>query len=535
MKNFFTNHATFLLFTVAMTAFFLFPAGEPTVHAADKKTEETVKDAEAAKPDEAAKTESPEDYFEQYRLLIDTIDQVDRNYVDKFSRRELIEAAIRGVMKKLDPYSDYIPPEEMEKFRTHVDSKFGGIGIQVNTDGRRLIVVAPLAGTPAYDAGVFSGDVILEINGIPGNTLSVDEAVSVMKGDVGTPVTLKLLRQGNPEPFTAEVFREIIHIETVMGFDRNADDTWNYWLDPRNGVAYVHISTFSHATSKELKKVLETLKDSTDTAFKALILDLRFNPGGILPVAVDVCDMFVPEGRIVSIKGRNTEEQAWDAAREKTVCDVPMTVLINHYSASASEIVAACLQDHHRATVVGDRSWGKGSVQNVMEMENGTSALKLTTAGYFRPNGKNIHRTEDASESDEWGVTPEAANVVPMTANQIYRLMTDQRRRQELLTHKSAAGRQAAAAQNAFFEDPQLRRALELMQRAVGSRDTAQNVLRERMRAVPGTVSAAAGRETHQPSVSTSTNTPPKASSAPPSRTESTRPTNSGWSGRGRR
>lgn len=461
---------------------------------------------------EAAETD--EDYFEQYRLLIDTIDQVDRNYVDKVSRRELIEAAIRGVMKKLDPYSDYIPPEEMEKFRTHVDSKFGGIGVQINTDGRHLVVVAPLAGTPAYDAGIFSGDRILEINGVAAGTLTVDEAVSLMKGDVGTAVTLKLLRQDRPEPFTVEVFREIIHIETVTGFDRNADDSWNYWLDARNGIAYLHVTTFSHATGRELKKVLETLKTDERVEFKALILDLRFNPGGILPVAVEVCDMFVPEGRIVSIKGRNTEEQAWDATRAKTVCEVPMAVLINHYSASASEIVAACLQDHSRAEVVGERSWGKGSVQNVMEMENGISALKLTTAGYFRPNGKNIHRAEDAGESDEWGVTPDEKNVVPLTTNQVYRLMMDQRRRQELLTHKAAGAGRQAAAPGAVFEDPQLRRALELMQVAAGGRNTAANLLRERMRATPGkgnemAANSGSGTPAGQPSASTSVNVRP--------------------------
>lgn len=431
-------------------------------------------------------TEISDDYFEQYRLLIDTIDQVDRNYVDKVGRRELIEAAIHGVMKKLDPYSDYIAPTEMDRFRTYVDSKFGGIGVQINSDGQNLVVVAPLIGTPAYDAGVFSGDVILAVDDRQAENMSLDDAVMMMKGEIGTPVKLTLLRPGKPEPFTLEIFREIIHLETVFGFDRFPDDSWNYWLDEKNGIAYIQISSFGNGTAKELKRVLETLGRS-DTELKALILDLRFNPGGILPVAVEICDMFVREGRIVSIKGRNTEEQVWDASPEKTLCGVPMAVLINHYSASASEILAACLQDHGRAVLVGERSWGKGSVQNVMEMENGASALKLTTAGYYRPNGKNIHRGKDATDSDEWGVSPEEKNIVPLTVEQLNSLALDQRRRQELLTHKAEKPRPGSARPQPVFEDPQLRRALELMQKQLGKPVNAQNLLRARLTAVPKT------------------------------------------------
>ncbi|MDO4584293.1 MAG: S41 family peptidase [Planctomycetia bacterium] len=424
-----------------------------------------------------------EDTFEAYRVLIDTIDQVDRNYVGQLSKRELIDAAIEGVLKKLDPYSDYISPERMESFRKNVDSKFGGIGVMLNVDGDKIVVVSPLVNTPAYRAGVFSGDVILEVDGESVVGFSADEVSQRMKGEIGTTLTLKLLREGNPKPFTLTVERDMISMETVSGFDRLEDDSWNYWMDAPHGIAYVAISSFGQDTATQLREVLENLQKPTEEggepALKALILDLRFNPGGILPVAIDVCDLFLEDGVIVSIQGRNTEERVWKAKKDDSLLEkIPMTVLINHYSASASEIVAACLQDHGRAVVIGERSWGKGSVQNVMELEDGNSALKLTTAGYHRPNGKNIHRAEDATESDEWGVVPQEEFYVAMTPEQQGRLAEDQRRRHELRTHQ--VNENPAWSQRGF-EDPQLQKAMEVLEGELKTNVNVQALLRKRL------------------------------------------------------
>lgn len=400
--------------------------------------------------------------FAQYCVLIDTIDQISRNYVDQVSREELIEAAIEGVIKKLDPYSDYIPQRDIDGFRKNIDSKFGGIGVQIHERNGRVYVVAPLFGTPAYDAGIFSGDEILEVDGQPVVKRSVDDVTAMMKGEIGTEVSLKLRRKGTKEPLSFDVVRDIITMETVMGYERNADDSWNFWLDAENGLAYIHISSFGQNTARELQAVLANLQtpreNSVESPLRGLILDLRFNPGGLFPIAIEICDMFVDDGVIVSTKGRNTKDRSWSASREKTLCDVPMVVLVNHYSASASEVVSACLQDHDRAIIVGQRTWGKGSVQNVMELEDGNSALKLTTAGYIRPNGKNIHRAPDAPESEEWGVSPREEHDVPMADELLMRLIEDQRQRQELRTHRTENRPRPKG-----FQDPQLLVALDVL------------------------------------------------------------------------
>jgi len=357
----------------------------------------------AKKPQETAKKPQESDY-ELYKILVDTIDQVERNYVTKVNRREVIEAAIRGVVGKLDPYSSYIGPDELGRFRSSVENEFGGIGIQITFDDGQLQVLSPMYGTPAYRAGVLAGDRILEIDGKSADGLSRDEAVEKLRGDEGTSVTLTVVHPGKEAKEKVTIKREKIHIDTVLGDHRKADGTWEYMFDAKQHVGYVRVTAFSRDTAAELQRVLTQLQAAK---LRGLILDLRFNPGGLLSAAIEVSDLFISEGRIVSTKGRNSPERVWDAHKEGTFAGFPMVVLVNRYSASASEIVAACLQDHKRAAIIGERTWGKGSVQNVIELEDGRSALKLTTASYRRPNGKNIHRFPDAKDTDEWGVMPD--------------------------------------------------------------------------------------------------------------------------------
>jgi len=349
---------------------------------------------------------SPED--EEYRLMklfVDSMDQIERNYVTKIDRRVLFEAALNGMMEKLDPYSNYIGPEDISRFNAQVEQEFGGIGIQLAPEDPtgRLMVMTPLPGTPAYRAGVLAGDHITEIEGKSTVGMKQAEAINILKGPPGGSVVITVVHENNPEPQKISLVREIIHVATVLGDYRLPDGNWKFMLDDEKKIGLIRISSFSRNTTNELKDALENLIKQD---VKGLILDLRFNPGGLLSAAVEISDLFIESGKIVSTKGRNTDERTWEAHKAGTYSGFPMAILVNRYSASASEIVSACLQDHGRAVVVGERTWGKGSVQNVIELEDGKSALKLTTASYHRPSGKNIHRFPDSKETDEWGVMP---------------------------------------------------------------------------------------------------------------------------------
>lgn len=362
-----------------------------------------------------------EEYYELMRVFVDTFEQIDRNYVKDVDRRQLVEAAVRGMLSELDPYSNYISPEDITRFNEDVEQEFGGIGIQVQFQPEKggLIVSSPLPGSPAYKAGVLAGDVIVEIEGQPvaefPERRELQTAVKLLKGKPGVEVTIGVRHPGKSEVVTIPITREIIKLKTVLGDTYNPDGSWNYMYDDAAKIGYVRISHFSRRTGEELREALRDLKKQ---GMQGLILDLRFNPGGLLTAAVEVADLFISSGKIVSTEGRNSPDRVWSAKRFGTYEGFPMAVLINNYSASASEIVSAALQDHDRAIVIGERSWGKGSVQNVIELEKGGSALKLTTASYHRPSGKNIHRFPDAKKEDEWGVLPSDGFEVKMDAEQ---------------------------------------------------------------------------------------------------------------------
>lgn len=356
-----------------------------------------------ASPEKTAPKPDQDDY-ELYQLLADTIDQVQRNYVTEVNRRELMEAAIRGVLAKLDPYSTYIGPDQVQRFRADLESEFGGIGIQIAMDAGQLKIISPIYGTPAYRAGLLAGDRILEIEGKTTDGLTLDKAVQLLKGEEGATVALTVIHPGKEAKEKVALKRERIHVDTVLGDHRRPDGQWDFILDPKLHIGYVRLTAFSRDTAERLRAALTDLKAEK---IRGLILDLRFNPGGLLTAAIEVSDLFVAEGRIVSTEGRNSRPRVWEAHKEGTFEGFPMVVLVNRFSASASEIVAACLQDHKRAVIVGERTWGKGSVQSLIDLEDRRSALKLTTASYRRPSGKNIHRFPDAKETDEWGVTPD--------------------------------------------------------------------------------------------------------------------------------
>ncbi len=362
-------------------------------------------------------------------LLASAIGEISQNFVEPVDQRELFEGALHGMVEQLDPYSDYISPKELSEFQEELDQEFGGIGIVVGVaeQTQRLTVLSPLPGTPAYEAGLRAGDTILTIDGQSTEGFQLPDAVKLMRGEAGTMVRLTVLQAGSSEPIELELERATIPIASVLGDTRNPDGSWNFSLEQDDRLGYIRLVTFGDQTTEELEETIQSLQGKID----GLLLDLRGNAGGLLAAAVESVDMFIDEGTIVSIRGRNRVEwKDYEATRKATICrDMPLVVLVDHYSASASEIVAASLQDHQRAIVVGDRTWGKGTVQNVIPFEGGASALKLTTATYWRPNGENIHRSKDAKEEDAWGVTPDPGYELKLDDEEFRKLLTYRRER----------------------------------------------------------------------------------------------------------
>ena len=412
-------------------------------------------------------------YRSRYGRMTDTIvrvmEQIDRNYIEEVNDRELFEGALNGIVGQLDdPYSAYEPPQQATEFRQHLDQKFGGIGIHVTFDEQkeRLTVVSPMIGTPAYEAGVLAGDTILEIDGESTAGLKTEDALHLLRGEPGQPVRLTVQHEGQSAPVTLEMKRAVINVPSVLGDTRDAEGRWQFVLESDPRIGYLRITTFGDQTLGELEQALQKL-DARHV--KGLILDLRGNAGGFLKTAVSTCDLFVQQGQIVSTRGRDKTRivDDYEATGKAPYTRWPIAVLVDHLTASASEIVSACLQDHHRAVVVGERTWGKGTVQNVIPLESGKSALKLTVATYWRPSEKNIHRVRDAKESDDWGVRPDPGFEVKLTEEQMRRVVEERHRRDVL---KPPAGKPAASGSagdegqpGATPFDPQLDKAVEYL------------------------------------------------------------------------
>lgn len=401
-----------------------------------------------------------DEMLELYGLFVDAVEKVEANYVRPVSRRELLETALEGMLQQLDPHSTYISTGDWTQFRRQIEGKFGGIGIQVDVDPdtARLRVVAPMVGTPAYEAGMLAGDQIMEIDGQSAEGMSPDKAVEVLTGRPGTDVKLSVLHEGSDEPETITLTRAIIEVPSILGDHRKPDDQWDFMIDKDRKIGYVRISSFIQSTAEDLKRVLDELKQQ---GMRGLILDLRDDPGGLLSAAVEVVDLFLGDGEIVSTKGRNTQPKTFKAQKDSPFEDLPMVVLVNQNSASASEIVSAALQDHHRATVVGQRSYGKGSVQNIFELDNGNSVLKLTVASYYRPSGENIHRFKNAKPTDQWGVSPDKGCEVKLGTREYVEWFRARRDRDLAAGHRRTPAEKPAADQAKGESKPATARAEE--------------------------------------------------------------------------
>ena len=371
-------------------------------------------------------------------LIASAIGEINETFVRPVDDRSLFEGAMDGMIRELDPYSDYISPEELSEFQEDLDQKFGGIGIVVefDPDADRITVMSPLPDTPAIAAGIRAGDQILAIDDKNVEGFQIREAVDLMRGDPGTEIRLSILHLGEDEPEEITLNRAIIPVASVLGDKRLENGTWDYTLRGHPNIGMIRLSGFGEKTASELRSTLTWTEPLVD----GVILDLRRNGGGLLKAAVEVCDLFIDKGTIVSIRGRDPSDwRDYSATSKNTVFKKPLVVLIDGYSASASEITAGCLQDHDRAIVVGERSWGKGTVQNVMMFEGGQSALKLTVATYWRPSGKNIHRHVDAKEEDAWEVTPNEGYLVETTDEVAVKIMRLRVKRDKVIEEELVA------------------------------------------------------------------------------------------------
>ncbi|MCS7164307.1 MAG: S41 family peptidase [Thermodesulfovibrio sp.] len=315
--------------------------------------------------------------YEDLRTFTEVFSTIKKNYVDDVNPKDLIRSAIKGMINSLDPHSAYLTPEAYKDFQTETKGEFGGIGIQIGIKDGVLTVIAPIEDTPAWKAGIKAGDKIIRIDGQSTKDMNINDAVSKMRGPKGKPVTLTIQRDEWKEPRDITIVRDIIRIKSVK-----------YKMIDKE-IGYVKLVQFQEATAQDLANALKVLKDS---GMKSLILDLRNNPGGLLQSAVEVSEQFLPPKHlVVSIQGRAGEKMQYYTEQVRpSYTDIPMIVLVNQGSASASEIVAGALQDWGRALILGVQTFGKGSVQSLIPLSDG-SALKLTTAKYYTPKGRSIH------------------------------------------------------------------------------------------------------------------------------------------------
>ena len=314
--------------------------------------------------------------YKELRIFTAIIQELEEEYVDPVDIKELIKAAIQGMVSSLDPHSEYLPPDAFEDIQTDTKGEFEGIGIVISKAKGLLKVISPIEGTPAFRAGMKAGDIIEKIDGVLTENMELWEAVKKMRGEKGTSVVISVLRKGETEPLEFELTRDVIPITSVKAIT----------LKP--GYGYVRITNFQANTTDEMIKAIDQLNAENSGSLKGLIIDLRNNPGGLLDQAVSVADFFLDDGIILSVKHRNDEE-IYRAEKNKTPQDYPIVTLINGGSASASEIVAGALQDHKRALLLGTTSFGKGSVQTIKPLGDG-SGIKFTVARYYTPSGRSI-------------------------------------------------------------------------------------------------------------------------------------------------
>lgn len=394
-------------------------------------------------------------------------------YVRPVEDEDLFNAAMEGLTAPLDQNSVYIAPPRYSNFRRELGQEFGGIGVHVDfdEDTREMIIITPLAGAPAYEAGIQAGDIVLAIDGVELNGEDFDKSLERLHGETGTPVTLTVKHIGQEKSVDITMTRANIMVESVMGDTHGKGGKWDFHLASNPKIGYIRVDSFGDRTAEDFEAALEQIGDEA----QGLIIDMRGNAGGYLTAAIHMVDMFLDEGDIVTTRTRNNRiRDVYEASSGGTIVpkDLPIVVMVNRFSASASEIFAAALQDHGRATVVGERSFGKGTVQSIFPLDGDRRAMKITTATYWRPNGSNIHRFPDSKEEDDWGVSPDEGWELELDDETLTKVIKARRLHDVDRTNFSnpdeATDREISDEEQKLldFEDPQLQLAIEVIEKA---------------------------------------------------------------------
>ena len=379
------------------------------------------------------------DAYRQLSLLGAVFERVRADYVDQPDDNKLVEWAIFGMLAGLDPHSSYMDAKSFQDMRLQTSGRFGGLGMEVSMDKGLVKVVAPIDETPAAKAGVMANDIVTHVDGEPVLGLTLDQAVDKMRGPVNTSVKLRIVRNGTDKAIEVSITRDIIRVRSVRA-SLHGDD-----------VAYIRITQFNEQTTDNMRRAISELTAQAGDKLKGLIIDLRNNPGGLLDQAITVSESFMDRGEIVSTRGRNADATQRFLARGSDMTKAkPLIVLINGGSASASEIVAGAWQDHRRATIIGSRSFGKGSVQTIIPLGPGNGALRLTTARYFTPNGRSIQAK---------GITPDIE--VLQDVPEELKARTSLRGESSLLGHLKGDGQEETGSQSYVPLDPRNDKALE--------------------------------------------------------------------------
>ncbi|MGC1357276.1 MAG: S41 family peptidase [Xanthobacteraceae bacterium] len=390
------------------------------------------------------------DTYRQLNLFGDVFERVRADYVEKPDDAKLVESAINGMLAGLDPHSSYMDPKSFRDMQVQTRGEFGGLGIEVTMEDGLVKVVAPIDDTPAAKAGVMANDIITKLDDEQVQGLTLNQAVEKMRGPVNTKIKLTIMRKGQDKPIEVSIVRDVIRVKSVRSHSEGED------------VGYIRVTQFNEQTTDGLKKAISDLTNQLGAEkVKGFVLDLRNNPGGLLDQAISVSDAFLDKGEIVSTRGRNAEEtQRFNARPGDLTKGKPLIVLINGGSASASEIVAGALQDHKRATLVGTRSFGKGSVQTIIPLGAGNGALRLTTARYYTPSGRSIQAK---------GITPDIEVLQDVPDD--LKARTDTKGEASLRGHLKAEGNEESGSQSYVPQDEKddkaLKEALDLLRGAI--------------------------------------------------------------------